>query len=145
MPILGVFPEYANNKKKAFGGIDRWIQSLFYREHSSTDEVVALVTSRIEVIVDKLGLETLYITGTGNSEDSEMVRNALVRMLREEGVSVSEGISVVQDSQSLKRMAEADGVIFVEKIGESRYDDLKEEGSICQSYQIPVLGCVVLR
>lgn len=145
IPVLGVFSENANGKKRAFEGVDRWLRSLFYREYSSTDQVMALVISQIKTSADRLGLKALYITGTGSSEENDKVRDTLCHMLQKEGIEVSQGASVVRDSQSLERMIGTDGVVFVEEIGESRYDDLKEEAVFCQRYRIPVLGCVVLQ
>lgn len=146
VPVLGVFPAQAG-KKKALGGVDRWLLSLFGKKEGalSQETVVQLVVAQVKAAAAKSQIRTVYLTGTGRSTEGKELQSCLCQALQKEGISAAEGNSILLDAQSLEQMARSDGVILVEAVHASRYGEVQEEVALCRRYQAAVLGSVVLQ
>lgn len=145
VPLLGVIPA-AGKKKKALGGVDRWIRRLFGRENTGTPEtVLPLAVSQVKTAAAKAGIGKVYVTGAGQGPAERELRAAVCQALEKVGLAAEAGEDVLGNADSLERMTQAKAVVLVEAVGESRYGDLREVAALCRRYQVPVLGGLVLQ
>ena len=79
-----------------------------------------------------------------------MDNNALIEAYKKEvadlpkGCIAETGKNVVFDPRALEKMVQSDGVVLVEKIGGSRYENIGNELETIKKYGVDVLGVVVL-
>ena len=145
--VIGVIkPETSNPRKRAFSGIDCFIEKIFDKRDGLLSEQLALemISSEITVGIEKGDIKKPFITSTCASED---VKNILetIRTKTKCQKELTVGKSVLVDSSSLKNLSESDGVIFVEKILDSKLSDIAKELELCKQYGVKVLGTVVVK
>ncbi len=140
-----------SGKKKLFAGIDKWIDGLFNKNRPdfSEKESLDIVCSGIGVSAQKNEAKKIFVTGVGNDADSEKYKEMIVSDLKSgkylpEGCEVDFGKNVVFDPRALEKMAHSDGVVLVEKIGSSRYENIGNELEAFKKYGVDVFGAVVL-
>ena len=49
------------------------------------------------------------------------------------------------DPASREAMLESEGVVLVETLGESRFEEVRTQIELCRQNHVPVLGCVIIR
>lgn len=144
-------PQKGNGKKKIFAGIDNFIERLFNKNKPAftEEESLDIVCSGIGASAKKNDTKKLFVTSADSGEYSEEYLEKIVDSLRRgkylpEGCAVETGKNVVFDPRALEKMVQSDGVVLVEKIGESRYENINNELETIKKYGIEILGAVVL-
>ena len=115
-----------------------------YYHHLTSEEQMKLIVSEIHVIAEKEELKKIFITTSAMTERSKCICEEISRAVNEIGVECSFEKSVLFDPQAVKTMANADGVIFVEQIDISRYEEIAKEKEISIQSHIKSLGVVVV-
>lgn len=143
--VLGVLP---GNQKEASSRsrLDRWIRSLFDRGAGdlSEEERLRMICAEVRITAQKASMKNVYLTGTGSMDQMEAIAQRLCGELGDEIESIRLGKSVVCDPESLETLAASDGVVLIEQIDSSRYDDVKRECELCALNHVSVIGSVVL-
>ncbi|MDO4460277.1 MAG: hypothetical protein Q4C42_09440 [Clostridia bacterium] len=131
----------AGEKKKLFGFIDRWLGKLFYKRRYvySNEERYEMITSGARISMAKNNLSKVFVTGVSADEDSRKFAEKLAETL-----GANSGKSVLDDPVSLEKMSESDGIVLVERIGESSFDDIRKELELVKENNIKVIGAVVI-
>lgn len=142
---LGVLPA-SRPRRKVLDILDRWIISKFGGNNGqfSEEERLRMICAGIGIAAKKSGMQSVYLTGVCNDECCEQVKTVLLEKVRGMVEEVRCGKSVVYDPESLESLVLADGVVLVEKINGSRYDELKKEVEICRQNQIKIIGSVIV-
>ena len=63
--------------------------------------------------------------------------------VQEKNVQIEKGLSLISDSETLDKVIASDGVVLVETIRKSRYEDIEKEIELCKNYNIKILGTVI--
>jgi hypothetical protein len=144
-PVLGQVLENSESKR-AGSQIDHWIQGLFTRKGSifTKEEYIRMIVSKIAIEAKKKGIQQVYLTGSVHGDVISEMKLTLSTKLKEQQVQVAYGNSPICDPDALEQMVASDAVVFVEQIDVSRYEDMKKEVLLCEQYQIPVMGYVVV-
>lgn len=142
---LGVLP-LGRPKRKFLDCVDRWISSAFGEKNGrfSEEERIRMICAGIRIGAKKSDMKSVYLTGVCSDEACEQVKAMLCEQIKKDIEIVRFGKSVVYDPEALEAMVSSDGVVFVEQIDGSRYDELKKEIEICRQNQVPVIGSVIL-
>ena len=142
---LGVLPA-SRPRRKVLDILDRWIISKFGGNNGqfSEKERLRMICAGIGIAAKKSGMQSVYLTGVCNDECCEQVKTILLEKVRGTVEEVRCGKSVVYDPESLETLVMADGVVLVERINGSRYDELKKEVEICRQNQIKIIGSVIV-
>ncbi len=142
---LGVVPS-ARSKRKVLDCVDRWIISGLGENGGqfSEEERIRMICAGIKIGAKNAGMKSIYLTGVCNDESCEQTKTLLCDKMRESVETVRQGKSVVYDPEALEELVASDGVVLVEKINGSRYDELKKEIEICRQNQIKIIGSVIL-
>ena len=110
----------------------------------TTEEQLDMVVSEISIAAEKEKMNNIFITSTAMTERSEKICEKLCEKLGENGVVCSGGISVLYDAQQMKKMADADGVVFVEQIDISGVEEIAKEKELSMRTHVRVIGCVAV-
>ena len=139
-------------KKRFLSAIDDFIDGMFNknRPEFSEDECIDIVCSGISVSAKKKDAKLLYITGVGTALQSEVYKEKIAEALRKgnylpEKCIVDFGKNVVYDPRSLEKMVQSDGVVLVEQIRSSRYENIGNELDVMSKYGVDVFGAIVLQ
>ena len=144
-------PQKGNGKKKLFAGIDNFIERLFNKNKPAftEEESLDIVCSGIGASARKSDAKKVFVTSADSGECSEKYRGKIVDSLKggkylPKGCIAETGKNVVFDPRALEKMVQSDGVVLVEKIGGSRYENIGNELETIKKYGVDVLGVVVL-
>ena len=126
--------------KKA-GAIDAWLNRLEGRACNVNAETeYGLIAANIRNYAD--GMKTILVTG---DVDPEVLRGAAEALEKElSGIRVISGNCMLEDAETVKKLPECDGVVFVEQCGMSKYSALELEIERVKDLGKSVVGCVVL-
>ncbi len=114
------------------------------RQRFTREERMEMICAGIRIAVQKADLKSIYLTGTAGDGESEKVMEQMQEALADCGAQVSSGRDVACDPASLEQMTASDGVVFVERVDRSPYADIQKEVGLCQMYNVPVIGSVVI-
>ncbi len=126
VPMLGYFP--VSEKRQRF----------------TKEERIEMICAGIRVAAQKDDMKSIYLTGTAGDGESEQIIEQIQASLADSDVQISSGRDVACDPASLEQMTASDGVVFVERVDRSPYADIQKEVELCQTYNIPVIGSVVI-
>lgn len=125
--------------KKA-GAIDTWLNRLEGRAcNVAVETEYRLIAANIKNYAD--GMKTLLVTGDVASDILTGAAAALGKELTE--IRVISGNSMLEDAETVKKLPECDGVVFVEQCGMSKYSALELEIERVKDLGKSVVGCVV--
>lgn len=115
-----------------------------YYHHLSVDEQLKLIVSGIQVVAEKENLKKIFITTSAMTERTKDICETISKAVGEIGIVCSVDRSVLYDPQAVKTMADADGVVFVEQIDISRYEEIAKEKEISTQAHTKIVGFVVV-
>lgn len=136
--ILGVFSQPV--KKRAFCGVDAWLDRLEGKVHKNPEAVYDLVAANVKNYMNK-DAEILLI-GSVAGEQLEKAAKELQRRI--DGMDILVGEDIENSVESLKLLKETGQVILIEERGISKCADIQEQLELAHSLQKPVIGCIVL-
>ena len=136
---VNVFGVQTDEKK----GLDKLLEKLFGSRvlRYSNDERFSMLSAGISINAKKNEVKKLYITG---SVSDTVLIEKLAESLKSQLDEVSFGRSVIVDAESLEKLTSSDAVVLVEKVTDSRLEEIKQEIDICDSNGVKVLGSVVI-
>lgn len=113
---------------------------------SDKNENLGMITAGVQIGAHKVEAKKLYVASSLTDEKSISLYSKIVESIKNcaEDITVDSGNSFLIDPASLEKMSQADGVMFVEKLKISKYDDIARELEIAKNYGIKNLGVVVL-
>lgn len=141
---LGCIEEEKKQAAGAFGRLDAWIDSFSKRNYGNLtkEQQIEMVVSNISLYCEKGDMKTIYLNSSVNCTEEK--GKEIKQLLKEKGLEVREGFSILQDAKALEDMSRADGVVFLEQAGKSRYEALQREVHLCKEHGKAVIGLVVL-
>lgn len=140
--VLGVFSR--QNKKRAFGFIDRWldkIEGIASREMED-EKTFDVAAANAMNYMEQDSVKDVLLVGTVESDKLEKIRAGLSAVLGSTALSV--GGNLGKDAQAIKKAASCDAVIIVEQRGRSMFGGIEQELDLVRSLDKKVIGCIVL-
>ena len=133
--VLGCITD--KNKKKI---------SFFKNRFDDFDEEqqVQIVVMKIKAVADKAQIKNVFIGCTGETEKMQMVCSKIVSLLEKEKIQCCLGYSLLYNVRSMEKMTETDGMVLVEEIDKSRYEEIQKVKEISEKCQVTMLGCAVI-
>lgn len=110
------------------------------------DGELGMITAGAGLGAQKAGLKKLYTISTIGDVTVSAIANKVVEAVKQNysELNVECGKSVLTDPSSLAKLAESDGLIMVERLRTSKFEDIAKELEIAKSYGVQVLGCVIV-
>lgn len=110
------------------------------------DGELGMITAGVGLGAQKAELKKLYAISTSGDAIVSTISNKVVDAVKQnyEELSIECGKSVLTDPSSLAKLAESEGLIMIEKLRTSKYENIAKELEIAKSYGVKVLGCVIV-
>jgi len=131
---------------KFFGFIDSWLLNLRRSNlhHFENNEVVEMMYVGIKLVAQKEESKKIYITGAGLSQCDNPLLEQVISKLKKDGIQVEIGKSILYYADALERLCKIGTVVFLEKAGESMYQEIQKEVEICTQQGICLLGAILM-
>lgn len=136
--ILGNFVR--EKKKRAFSKVDSWLDRLEGLEYISEKTIYERIVANISIYTVKNQL--ILLTGTAKEADINKVLAELKERLPDFNFESSNNMNKCPGT--LTKLPKVDGVILIEKAGESSYNDIQNELETITSVNKNVIGCILL-
>lgn len=145
VPSLGCIEEDVKEPKGIFGKLDAWIDGFSRRSYGnlSKEQQIKMVVSNITLYCEKGEMDNIYFNSSVNCTEEKA--GSMAEMLKERGIAVKSGFSILQDASAMEDMSRADGVVFLEEAGKSRYEDLEREIRLCREHGKTIIGMITFR
>ena len=145
MPLLGVIRK-KETKRKIFGFVDRWICRLEEGPYAKIprNEQIKIAAVNVQSAIHRNSEEKIkrvMIAGTVASDDVMEICEWLAEEI--EDVTFSPYRQIVFHAAALKKLEYYEGVLFVEKIGETCEKLIKEEKKLVDNRNIKIIGTIV--
>lgn len=145
IPQLGLIPAPENNKK-VFSFIDKWLLSL--RNHGkrqfTQEEALDLASVAIKISAGKEALAEISLVGCGLKERSQDICEKIKTQLAKDNIQINILNNVLYDAQAMNELEDTKGVVLVESIGSTLYNELAEELELLKRQEINILGGVLV-
>lgn len=144
MPLLGIIRK-SQTKKKIFGFVDKWINQLkegpCAKIPRNEQIKIAAVNTQNEIHRNPDKVKRVMIAGTVANDDVIEICERIAKEI--EDVTFSPYRQIMFHAAALKKLEYYDGVLFVEKIGESYEKLIKEEKELADNRNVKVLGTII--
>ena len=136
---------YQNSNKRFGAGLDKFLGKLRYRDALPLEEEQRLLATNLKVTCRKEEVSSVYLTSSYVMSDAEMQRiDALIESLGKENITAVYGRSVERDAESYEKMTEVGAVVYIERLGKSRFDSLEKISAMTEKQGVKILGVVVM-
>ena len=143
VPVIGAIR--INDNEKNNNSIDRLLYNWFVKSRKKeTESILPLICMNILVYAKKQDMQSIYITSVADSENVEKIEKQIGDIIQKEGLNYSVGKSILKNMESLNALVDAEGIVFIEEIGESDFTELGKAINICTKNDISVIGAVVI-
>ncbi|RKM56460.1 hypothetical protein D6853_06645 [Butyrivibrio sp. X503] len=85
----------------------------------------------------------VFIVSSYMDENVEAIKIKIIDKVKEKNVKLEKGLSMLTDPETLDKAIASDGIVLLETIRKSRYEDIEKELELCKNYNIKVLGAVL--
>ena len=129
-----------NSKNK----IDKRIIGLKNTEHISLENMEDRTVENIKLTINREGLEQVIVTSSFwlDEEDETFVHSLMERV--DSGTKLTFLNDFLGNVQALEAVAQAVGIVLVEKMGNIRFQRMDKLMELCREHGIRILGVVVL-
>lgn len=139
--LLGAFSNAEERLYKNNLGFDRWLRKLGdYRDkHAAWEDVLEMVTANLSVYAKDM--QTILLSSAVDTGLSAKLQAELMKRIPDKQFILGDQLEINAASRS--KLAAADGVILIEKYGETRLRVLDDTLAIIKSAQKNVLGMIL--
>ncbi len=145
MPLLGVIRK-SQKRKKIFSFVDKWINQLEEGPCAKIprNEQIKIAAVNVQSAIHRNPdekIKRVMIAGTVASDDVIEICEWIAEEIGD--VTFSPFRQIVFQAAALKKLEYYDGVLFIEKIGETHEKLVKEEKELANDRNVKVLGTIV--
>jgi hypothetical protein len=138
---LGAFANARESIYKKKGSFDKWLRKRMDIGEKPNDR--AKVCDMIATNLNVYASDKKYIIITGSAVIDEKKKLIEDLRVRNQDITFEPCDSITNNAEDRNKLGNADGIIFFEKYGISRYRDMDREVIIAQGAGIAVVGYVV--
>lgn len=145
MPVLGVIRK-AELKRRWFGFIDRWIRRLEEGPYAKIPrkEQIKIAAVNVQAVIHRYPekkIKRVMLAGTTVGSDTAEICEQLMEEISD--VTFSPYRQIVFHAAALKKLEYYEGIVFIEKKGESYEKLIRQEKELATSRDVKVLGTIV--
>lgn len=138
LKYLGSFAQ--TRVKKAFSGVDLWLDRLEGRDIVSDESVVDIISANIIGMLNKG--ESVFLTGLVEETRLEDLADKIQQRLSE--LKIGFGTNILRSAVSLQNLQKFDTVILVESRRQTKIRDIEKEIEIVRNMKKEFLGYIVM-
>lgn len=141
--VLGNYDLGNDFNKKRNTKLDKWLKLKRTKEILPESEMTDLIAAKLKLEADKdLSRNVCIVIDRNVSADMSVMESIIKKVGDNPKVTIVKDI--LRESNEMENLSGIDGAVLVAQVNKSRFDDLKKENILCSSYQIKVLGSIVL-
>lgn len=110
---------------------------------NQTDLDKELIISGINAVADTHSAKKICLVSTYPDDTVEAYKSVISQRLKDKGIQSTICRSIINDSESLNNAISSDGIILMETIQKSKYEDISKVAEICKNYNIQMLGSIL--
>ena len=116
------------------------------RMKENADGELGMIVASTGLAAQKAGHKKVYAVSSLDDASVAAITDKVVGAVKQNysELSIESGKSVLTDPSSLAKFAESDGVVLIEKLRISKYEDITKELEFARNYGVTVLGCVIV-
>lgn len=124
---------------------DRWLHSLRYRDSLPLEEEQRFLATNLKVTCRNEEISSVYLTSSYHMTHAEAgIIQELIDALAKEGIAAVYGSSIERDAESYERMSDTGAVVYIEKLGKSRFDVLENIDAMTARQGVKILGVIAM-
>lgn len=112
---------------------------------SAKDIRIDYISTQLQVVSSKKSDYKMVFTSTLSESELNGVAAMLKDACKGKTTCASYEGSIISDSEALRNIENADGVVLIEKLFKTKYEDLESEILLCKRINVPIIGCVVVK
>lgn len=142
---LGVVDQEPKSKKFLYV-IDKWLISIRDRNKRkfSYNEAISLTATSIKIAGKRNHLEQIYFIGSNLGDSTQKICMQIKDILQDSGIEVVILNNVLYDAEAMEALHEAEGVVLIETVNVTLYDEISKEIALLNRQGINILGGVVI-
>jgi hypothetical protein len=133
--------------KGLFSGIDRLIIKLFDKQKTSItpEDMIERIITDIILSSSTNNWNNLFLTTTSNESSTIEAIQSIKEKLTDKLNNIDLGNAIYCDSDTLKAFSNSDAIVIVEQIDISKVNEIRSEYNLCQRYNIPIIGYIMIK
>lgn len=145
--VLGTMNVAAIGKKRVFGAVDKWVDTLFNgKKYQLTyAEELEMIASKIEVLCEQKNQKAIYVFGSDLHRIPEKCMEDLTKKLHNKGITMTYGRGITYDVASLQTATEIGYAVVFEVDEQTQCEEFVKELNLCRQSGIEVLGATLAR
>ncbi len=134
-----------NEGKKQFF-LDRWVAALknWHKRQFTREQSLELAAAAIRISAGKQALDEVCLMGCDLKAGADAVCQEFKERLEKEHLKVKILDNVLYDAEALAKLESVKGIVLVEKVLSTLYDEIQRELELASRQGIPVLGGVIV-
>lgn len=145
MRIFGEVSQKTGEEKRAFGFVDKWIDSLQRKEIWSKEEQLELICTNLKVTCEKNAAKKILLTSSFHQDEKDKsLISEIGDFLRKSDVEVVYAENMIRNAKTFEIMAEIGRVVLIEKVGTTEYAALEKELQLCKEQKAEILGSIIM-
>lgn len=142
---IRVLESFSNRTHQKEGKIDKLINKIFkVNDNFNEAEKLQMVCTNIEIAAEKNDMKRIYLASVSNTEEIENMKQMILKFMEASSLKIVAGNSIITDSESLKEMVCSDGIVLVEQIRKSDFEEIGKEINICKNNDKVIIGSVII-
>ncbi len=133
-------------KKRFLSVIDEKLLSIKNRKRKklTIKQQINMVTENIALSCKQQGMDCIYMTGSEYEDLDTSTLDMLKQELSAQDIEVREGGNIFYDAKSLRNGTKVGNIVFIERKGQSIYDEIFNELNLAKEQENNIIGFVVL-
>lgn len=145
VPQLGLISAH-DDKKKIFGFVDKWIESLrnWSKRQFAYEEAFRLASVAVKMAAQRNELTSVYLLGCDLKGQTMSVCEKIRDDLGKDNIETVILNNILYDAVALKGLESARGVVLVETAGSTLYTEIEQELELLKRENIEILGGILV-
>lgn len=110
----------------------------------SMEQQIKVTVANVVLSCKKQGIDCIYLTGSEYETVDKKILSVLKQEFSAQNVRINEGENIFYDAESLRKGIEIGNILFIERKGQSIYDEIFNELNLAKEQKSNILGVVVL-
>lgn len=114
-------------------------------DKAKAQEQIEYICAQLAVLAEKSQKKNIVFASTVDSKNLAGIDEIADKAIGKTLSDAKYAGAVLSDAKALKDLEAAEGVVLIEKLFTTTYNDFEKELQLCKRLNIPVVGCIVVR
>ena len=114
-------------------------------DKAKAQEQIEYICAQLAVLAEKSQKKNIVFASTVDSKNLAGIDEIADKAIGKTLSDAKYAGAVLTDAKALKVLEAAEGVVLIEKLFATTYNDFEKELQLCKRLNVPVVGCIVVR